>query len=187
MGMGEPMLNYNSVLSALKCFLSNKEFAIGKRHITVSSVGLVDAIKKLAEQNLGVRLALSLHGVDEKQRKRLIPNNFGFSVDDILSAGAYYLKTTNSRLTFEFILVKDINDSAADAHKLARLFKKKNLINPDIQVNLIPFNSVDGAGFQVPSQEAIDKFKGILKVNGITTNIRQAKGADIGAACGQLH
>lgn len=186
MGMGEPMLNYNNVSSALKSLLSKKEFAIGKRHITVSSVGVVPAIKQLADSNFGTRLAISLHAVDEKQRKKLIPNNLGFLICDILKAAKYYLKKTNSRLTIEYILVKNINDSPADAHKLARLLKQSDLLNPSVQINLIPFNPVSRVDFQTPNQETIQKFKNILKVSGITTNIRQAKGADIGAACGQL-
>ncbi|AKL97864.1 23S rRNA (adenine(2503)-C(2))-methyltransferase RlmN [Endomicrobium proavitum] len=186
MGMGEPMLNFNNLDLVLKSLLSNKEFGIGKRHITVSTVGIVPAIEKLADENFGVRLAISLHAVDEKQRKKLIPNNLGFKIEEILSAGKYYLKKTNSRLTIEYILVKDINDNVADAHKLTRLMRKNDLINPDVQVNLIPFNPVADVNFKTPAQESIQKFKNILKVNGITTNVRQAKGADISAACGQL-
>lgn len=186
MGMGEPMLNFNNLSSVLKSLLSNKEFGIGKRHITVSTVGIVPAIKQLADDNYGVRLAISLHAVDEKQRKILIPNNLGFKIEEILNACKYYLKKTNSRLTVEYILVKNINDSAADAHKLTRLLRQNDLLNPDVQVNLIPFNPVSGTKFQTPAQETIQKFKNILKLSAITTNIRQAKGADISAACGQL-
>jgi 23S rRNA (adenine2503-C2)-methyltransferase len=186
MGMGEPTLNFNSVTSVLHSLLSNKEFGIGKRHITLSSVGNVPAIKKLADDNFGIRLAISLHAVDEKQRKKLIPNNFGFKIEDILNAGKYYLKKTKSRITIEYILVKGINNSAADAHKLTRLLRNHELLNPDVQVNLIPFNPVADVQLKTPEQEAIQKFKNILKLSRITVNIRQAKGADISAACGQL-
>jgi 23S rRNA (adenine2503-C2)-methyltransferase len=186
MGMGEPTLNLNNITLVLSSLLSNKEFGIGKRHITLSSVGNVPAIKKFAEDNFGIRLALSLHAVDEKQRKKLIPNNFGFSIEDILNAGKYYIKKAKSRLTIEYILVKGINDSTADAHKLTRLLKHHELLNPDVQVNLIPFNPVSGTDFQTPQEESIQKFKNILKLSGAIVNIRQAKGADIGAACGQL-
>ncbi|MDR2818005.1 MAG: 23S rRNA (adenine(2503)-C(2))-methyltransferase RlmN [Endomicrobium sp.] len=186
MGMGEPSLNLNNISLALNSLLSNKEFGIGKRHITLSSVGNVPAIKKLADDNFGVRLALSLHSVDEKQRKKLIPNNFGFHIEDILNAGKYYLKKTKSRLTIEYILFGNINDSAADAHKLARLLRHHELLNPNVQVNLMPFNPVDGTNLQTPQEETVQKFKNILKLNGIIVNIRQAKGADIKAACGQL-
>jgi 23S rRNA (adenine2503-C2)-methyltransferase len=186
MGMGEPMLNFNNIISVLSSFLSSKEFGIGKRHITVSSAGIVPAIKKLANSNFGVRLALSLHAVDERQRKKLVPENFDFSIEDILKAGKYYLKKTNSHLTIEYVLIKGINVSSANAHKLARLLKRYALINSDVQVNLIPFNPVTGVQFQTPDKRSIKKFKNILKLNGITVNVRQSKGADINAACGQL-
>ncbi|MDR1418674.1 MAG: 23S rRNA (adenine(2503)-C(2))-methyltransferase RlmN [Endomicrobium sp.] len=186
MGMGEPTLNYNNVSSALSSILSKKEFAIGKRHITISSVGNVSAIKKLADDNFGIRLAISLHATDEKQRKKIIPNNFGFKIEDILNAGKYYLKKTKSRLTIEYILIKEINDTAADAHKLARLLQRYGLLNKSVQINLIPFNSVKDVSFNAPTQESVLKFKNILKLSGVLANIRQAKGIDISAACGQL-
>jgi 23S rRNA (adenine2503-C2)-methyltransferase len=186
MGMGEPTLNLNNIALALNSLLSNKEFGIGKRHITLSSVGNVPAINKFADDNFGVRLALSLHSVDEKQRKKLIPNNFGFHIEDILNAGKHYLKRTKSRLTIEYILFRNINDSVADAHKLARLLRHHELLNPNVQVNLMHFNPVDGTNLQTTQEETVQKFKNILKLNGIIINIRQAKGADIKAACGQL-
>ncbi|MDR2811558.1 MAG: 23S rRNA (adenine(2503)-C(2))-methyltransferase RlmN [Endomicrobium sp.] len=186
MGMGEPTLNLNNIALALNSLLSNKEFGIGKRHITLSSVGNVPAIKKFADDNFGVRLALSLHSVDEKQRKKLIPNNFGFNIEDILNAGKYYLKKTKSRLTIEYILFGNLNDSAADAHKLARLLRHHELLNSNVQVNLMPFNPVTGINFQTTQKETVQKFKNILTLNGIIVNIRQAKGSDIKAACGQL-
>jgi 23S rRNA (adenine2503-C2)-methyltransferase len=186
MGMGEPMLNFNNIVSVLNSLLSRTEFGIGKRHITISSVGIVPAVKKLADGNFGVRLALSLHAVDERQRKKIVPENLGFSIEDILKAGKYYLKKTRSHLTIEYVLVKGINVSSADAHKLARLLRRYSLINSDVQVNLIPFNPVTDVQFQTPDKKSIQKFKNILKLNGITVNIRQSKGVDISAACGQL-
>jgi 23S rRNA (adenine2503-C2)-methyltransferase len=183
--MGEPMLNFNNIVSVLNSLLSSTEFGIGKRHITVSSVGIVPTIKKLADSNFGVRLALSLHAVDERQRKKIVPENLGFSIGNILKAGKYYLKKTNSHLTIEYVLVKGINVSSADAHKLARLLRRHSLINSDVRVNLIPFNPVTGMQFQTPDKKSIQKFKNILKLNGITVNIRQLKGADINTDCGQ--
>jgi 23S rRNA (adenine2503-C2)-methyltransferase len=186
MGMGEPMLNFNNVFSVLNSILSNKEFGISKRHITVSSVGIVPAIKKLANSNLGVRLAISLNFIDEKLRKKFIWNNFDFSIKDILNSGRYYIKKTNSHLTIEYILLSKINDSIADAHKFARLLKQHELINSKVQVNLIPFNSVNNIKFKAPTAISVQKFKSILKLNRIIINVRQIKGADICAACGQL-
>jgi 23S rRNA (adenine2503-C2)-methyltransferase len=186
MGMGEPTLNYNSVLLALSSIVSKKEFAIGKRHITLSTVGNVTAIKKLADDNFGIRLAVSLHATTEKQRKKIIPNSFNFSIEEILSASKYYLKKTKSRLTIEYILIREINASPADAHRLARLLKQHDLLNQNVQINLIPYNTIKGVNFNAPTQESILKFKNLLKLSRIVANIRQAKGSDIGAACGQL-
>jgi 23S rRNA (adenine2503-C2)-methyltransferase len=186
MGQGEPTLNFNNVTSVLNSLLSNKEFGIGKKRITLSSVGNVPAIKSLADDNFGIRLAISLHAVSQNQRKKLIPNNFGFSIEDILNAGKYYLKKTKSRLTIEYMLVNNVNDSAADAHKLSRLLRQHYLLNPDVLVNLMPFNPVEDTQFKTTSQESMQKFKNILTLNGIIVSIRHAKGADIGAACGQL-
>jgi 23S rRNA (adenine2503-C2)-methyltransferase len=186
MGMGEPTLNYNNISSALSSILSKKEFAIGKRHITLSSVGNVTAVKKLTEDNFGIRLAISLHATSEKQRKKIIPNSFGFTMENILNASKYYLKKTKSRLTIEYILIKGINDSSADSHKLARLLKRYGLLNQSVQVNLIPFNPIENVNFSPSTQETVTKFKNILKLSGIAANVRQAKGVDIGAACGQL-
>jgi 23S rRNA (adenine2503-C2)-methyltransferase len=186
MGMGEPTLNLNNVVLVLNSLLSNKEFGIGKRHITLSSVGNIPAIKKLADDNFGVRLALSLHSVDEKQRKKLIPNNFCFHIGDILNAGKYYLKKTKSRLTIEYILIGNINDSVTDAHRLARLLRHHELLNSNVQVNLMPFNPIDGINLQVPQEKTVQRFKNILRFNRVVVNIRQVKGVDIKAACGQL-
>ncbi|MDR1511190.1 MAG: 23S rRNA (adenine(2503)-C(2))-methyltransferase RlmN [Endomicrobium sp.] len=186
MGMGEPMLNFNNTVFVLDFLLSSKKFGISKRHITVSSVGIVPAVKKLADKNFGIRLVLSLHSVDEKLRRRLILNNLGFGIEEILNAGKYYIKKTNSRLTIEYTLIEGVNDSTADAHKFARLLKRHGLINSNVNVNLIPFNSLANEEFRVPGYESIQKFRDILKFSRVTVNIRQGKGVDVNAACGQL-
>ena len=186
MGMGEPMLNYANLKSVIKTLISKKEMNIGKRHITVSSVGVIPGIKSLADEMFGVRFALSLHATDDKQRKKIIPNNFDAKISDLLDACKYYLKKTKSKVTIEYILLKDFNDTSSDAHRLARLMNAHNLINPDVQVNLIPYNETNSFDYKTPAQIAILTFKKILKVSGITVNIREPKGLDIGAACGQL-
>lgn len=186
MGMGEPMLNYQNLTSVIKTLISKKEMNIGKRHITVSSMGIIPAIKNLANEMYGVRFALSLHATDDKQRKKIIPNNFDTKIIDLLSTCKYYLKKTNSRVTIEYILLKDFNDTSSDAHRLSRLLRSANLIQPSVQVNLIPYNQTNKSDYKTPEQIAILNFKKILKLNGITVNIRQPKGLDIGAACGQL-
>lgn len=186
MGMGEPMLNYKNLTSVIKTLISKKEMNIGKRHITVSSMGIIPAIKSLADEMYCVRFALSLHSTDDKQRKKLVPNNFDTKITDLLSVCKYYLKKTNSRITIEYVLLKDINDTSTDAHRLARLMKASNLINPSVQVNLIPYNETNSFDYKTPLQVSVLNFKKILKLNGITVNIREPKGLDIGAACGQL-
>jgi len=186
MGMGEPMLNYDNVASALKTIISAREMAIGKRHVTLSTAGIVPAIKRLADDNLGIRLAVSLHASDDVTRKQIMPVLSQIGISEILKAASYYLKKTSSRLTIEYILIQGVNDAPKDAHKLSRLMKSTGLINPNVQVNLIPYNPVKGSSYAASSPENVNKFKSLLKVSGIITNVRQAKGADIGAACGQL-
>ncbi|MCR4662705.1 MAG: 23S rRNA (adenine(2503)-C(2))-methyltransferase RlmN [Endomicrobiaceae bacterium] len=186
MGMGEPMLNYKNLTSVIKTLISKKEMNIGKRHITVSSMGIIPAIKNLANEMYGVRFALSLHATDDKQRAKIIPNNFDAKISDLLNVCKYYLKKTGSRVTIEYILLKDFNDTSTDAHRLARLMKTEGLVNPSVQVNLIPYNETNSFDYKTPLQVSILNFKKILKLNGITVNIREPKGLDIGAACGQL-
>lgn len=186
MGMGEPMLNYKNLTSVIRTLISKKEMNIGKRHITVSSMGIIPAIKNLANDMYGVRFALSLHATDDKQRAKIIPNNFGTKISDLLNVCKYYLKKTSSRVTIEYILLKDFNDTSTDAHRLARLMKTAGLVNPSVQVNLIPYNETNSFDYKTPLQVSILNFKKILKLNGITVNIREPKGLDIGAACGQL-
>ncbi len=186
MGMGEPMLNYKNLTSVIKTLTSKKEMNIGKRHITVSSMGVIPAIKNLANEMYGVRFALSLHATDDKQRAKIIPNNFDAKISDLLNVCKYYLKKTGSRVTIEYILLKDFNDTSTDAHRLARLMKTAALVNPSVQVNLIPYNETNSFDYKTPLQVSILNFKKILKLNGITVNIREPKGLDIGAACGQL-
>ena len=186
MGMGEPLLNYKNLTSVIKTLISKKEMNIGKRHITVSSMGIIPAIKNLANEMYGIRFALSLHATDDKQRKKIIPNNFDTKIADLLQTCKYYLKKTKSRITIEYILLKDFNDTSEDAHRLARLLKSASLIQPNVQINLIPYNQTNSSDYKTPEQLAILNFRKILKLNSITVNIRQAKGLDIGAACGQL-
>lgn len=186
MGMGEPMLNYQNVTSAIKTIISKNEMNIGKRHITLSSVGIIPAIKKLADEMYGIRFALSLHATDDKQRQKIIPNNFESTIKNLLKACKYYLKKTNAKLTIEYILIKDFNDTSSDAHRLARLLKSEDLIRPNVQVNLIAYNQTNKKEYKAPNNTAVLTFQKILKLNAITVNIRQPKGLDIGAACGQL-
>jgi 23S rRNA (adenine2503-C2)-methyltransferase len=185
MGIGEPLLNYNNLISALEIMVSKNGLYIGKKNIVVSTSGIVPAIKRLAVQNLNVRLAISLHAVDDKQRKSIMPN-IAHTIDEILETSLFYSNKTNSRLTVEYILIKSLNDSLADAHKLARILKRKGIRQYQVCINLIPFNRIDKSKFEATDLGSIKRFQAILKLNGFSTMIRQSKGQDIKAACGQL-
>ncbi|MDR0485819.1 MAG: 23S rRNA (adenine(2503)-C(2))-methyltransferase RlmN [Elusimicrobiota bacterium] len=185
MGMGEALFNCINLERALKTILSKSGLYIGKRNITVSTAGDVAGIKKLALSGLNVNLAVSLHASDDDIRKRIMPN-IRFSLDDILNASLSYINKTNSRLTVEYILIKDINDSPAQCHKLARLLKRKGFAPHQILLNLIPFNRIDKSKFAAPDEQSAIRFQKVLKLNGLQAMIRQPRGQDIRAACGQL-
>lgn len=186
MGMGEPLMNYDNTVAALKAITGFRQLGIGRRHITVSTSGVVPNIRKLADETMGVRLALSLHAPDDATRHRFIPDKLPYSVIDILQAGLYYSRKTNSRLTLEYNLVGEVNDSVKAAETFAKLINTAARLKDEVQVNLIPCNPTDRSKFDPPVEEHINRFKNILLKHDILVNIREAKGADIGAACGQL-
>jgi 23S rRNA (adenine2503-C2)-methyltransferase len=186
MGMGEPLLNYTNVVAALKAMVDPGELGIGRRHITVSTVGIVPKIRQLADEQVGVRLALSLHAPDDETRKKIIPDAIRHSVAEILEAGLFYSRQTNGRLTIEYILIPGVNDALQAAQKLVKLIKDAAAAEDEVQVNLIPCNETPGGTWTSPSSETIDHFRDHLIQNGLLAIIREAKGADIGAACGQL-
>ncbi|MSP79080.1 MAG: 23S rRNA (adenine(2503)-C(2))-methyltransferase RlmN [Dehalococcoidia bacterium] len=179
MGMGEPLLNYDNVLKAVH--LLNKEVGIGMRNITISTVGYVPAIKKLAEEKLQVTLAISLHATNDTLRHRLIPTMTQWSVQDIVDAAREYANATSRRVTFEYCLLRDQNDSIVHAQELARLLR-----GVMAHVNLIPYNAVDGLGFLPPLADHVKAFRSILEQAGFEVTQRAQRGADIDAACGQL-
>ena len=186
MGMGEPLLNFDNVLSAVRSLIDYRQFGIGRRHITISTVGLVPLIRKLADEELGVRLALSLHAPDDTIRKKLISGNISYTVNEILKAGLYFARKNNSRLTVEYILIAGVNDSLECAKKFVKLLERSSRAKDEIQVNLIPFNDTNDPGlFSAPAESNL-RFKNFLIKNGVLAMIRQPRGADIGAACGQL-
>lgn len=186
MGMGEPLMNYDNTVAALKAITGFHQLGIGRRHVTVSTAGVVPNIRKLAEETSGVRLALSMHAADDATRHHFITDKLPYSIKDILQAGLFYSRKTNSRLTLEYNLVSEINDSPKDAENFAKLVRTAAHAKDEVQVNLIPCNPTDRDKFHPPSEENINRFKNILLKNDILVNIREAKGADIGAACGQL-
>jgi 23S rRNA (adenine2503-C2)-methyltransferase len=179
MGMGEPFLNYNNVLESIKILNDQKGFNLGARHFSVSTVGIVEGIKKLAEEPFQVNLAISLHAPDDELRSRLMPVNKKYPIEKILEAVDEYIKKTNRKVMFEYIMIDGVNDSARHARELAKLMKK-----PLYFINLIPCNPV--GDFKASPQAQIERFKKILKECGVQVNQRYSFGQDIKAACGQL-
>jgi 23S rRNA (adenine2503-C2)-methyltransferase len=182
MGMGEPLANYAATVKSLRILTDPNGFGYSPRRITLSTVGLVGGIQKLARENLRVNLAISLHATTDESRARLMPVNRGWSLEDLLAACRRFPLPVRQRMTFEYVLLHQVNDSAEDANRLTRLLRGVRA-----KVNLIPFNAWKGSGFSRPPLARITAFQKILLDDGITATIRWSKGEDIGAACGQLH
>jgi len=181
MGIGEPLDNYDNVIKAI-CILNSKDaFNIGARKITISTCGIIPAIRKLQECNRQVELSVSLHAPENKLRSYLMPVNNKYPLYDLIEVCKNYVKKTNRQITFEYILIKGINDSLNYADKLARLIGGFNF-----KVNLITFNPTSGSLLQSPDISQIKSFREKLLVKKIPTTIRISKGRDISAACGQL-
>lgn len=181
MGTGEPLDNYDNLVKFIRMISSENGLNISQRNITVSTCGIPENISRLAEEGLGINLALSLHAPNDTDREVLMPVARQYKLKDVLSAMDKYYQKTKRRLTFEYSLVAGVNDSAAQAEQLAKLVFGKNCL-----VNLIPVNDVKERGFFRPNTEKIQKFKNILEKNRIHVTIRREMGADINAACGQL-
>lgn len=179
MGMGEPFLNYEDVISAIK-ILNNKEgFNLGARKFSISTAGITEGIEKLAEEKLEVNLAISLHAPDDKLRSELMPIGKKYSIKKVLETVDDYIKKTNRKVMFEYLMIKDVNDSDDLAKKLIKLMKKRLYL-----VNLISYNPT--ADFKPSSKERIQKFKSILEKAGVYVTERYRFGREIKAACGQL-
>lgn len=181
MGMGEPLANLENVLRAIRIINAEWGLGIGARHITVSTSGLAPQIRKLAEEPLQIRLAVSLHGATDEVRNRIMPINRRYNIETLLSACDHYHAHKKQRLTFEYILIADVNDSDEQAHLLSRHAHRLSA-----RVNLIPYNSVSGLAWTRPSEKRQEKFLSILRAEGIPATLRREKGHDIDAACGQL-
>lgn len=180
MGMGEPFLNYDNVLGAIKILNDKDGFNLGVRHFSISTVGIIEGIDKLAEEKLQINLAVSLHAPDDKLRSDIMPINKKYPINKILEAVCRYIKKTKRRVMFEYIMIKDLNDSDEHAKKLAELVK--NI--PLSFVNLISYNPT---GIFKPSlPERIKRFKAILEEGGVSATQRYSFGQDLKAACGQL-
>jgi 23S rRNA (adenine2503-C2)-methyltransferase len=180
MGMGEPLLNYDNLIKAIRIINSDWGFNIGARKITISTVGIPDRIRQLAKEGLQFNLALSLHVVDQKIREELIPLAKKYSVDTVIDAVVDYFDWTGREVTLEYLLLKDINVSSADAERLAKIARKVRA-----NVNLIVYNPTSGK-YQPPSQQVVSQFLKQLKDLGANAHMRASRGKDIEAACGQL-
>ena len=181
MGMGEPLANFTATVKSLRLLTDPRAFGFSPRRITVSTVGLVSGIERLAKESLKVNLAISLHATSNEIRDRIMPVNRGFAIEELLAACRRFPLPFRQRMTFEYVLLEDVNDSVEDARRLVRLLKSIRG-----KVNLIPFNDWEGSGFARPPLPRILAFQAVLLEHGITATIRWSKGEDIGAACGQL-
>jgi 23S rRNA (adenine2503-C2)-methyltransferase len=181
MGMGEPFLNYENVVCAIEILNNEKYLNISARHITVSTVGIIPRINDFARLGLQVRLAISLHAPNDKLRNELMPINKEYSLSKLLEATDEFSKITNKRVSFEYVLIKDVNDSVSCANELASLMK-----NRLSHVNLLVYNSHEFSDFEKPNKSVVLRFKKILDDNGIECSIRKSLGDDISGACGQL-
>ncbi|WP_226813646.1 bifunctional tRNA (adenosine(37)-C2)-methyltransferase TrmG/ribosomal RNA large subunit methyltransferase RlmN [Candidatus Profftia lariciata] len=183
MGMGEPLLNINNVVPAIKIMLDDLGFGLSKRRIVVSTSGIVPALEKLSSM-IDVALAISLHAPTDKIRDTIMPINRKYNLESFLSAVRNYLKKTNAsqgRVTIEYVMLNDINDHIEHAHQLAECLK-----NTPCKINLIPWNTFSGASYVCSSDGRIDSFSKVLMKYGFTVIIRKTRGNDINAACGQL-
>jgi 23S rRNA (adenine2503-C2)-methyltransferase len=181
MGMGEPLANFDHVVRAIRIINAPWGLGIGARHITVSTSGLAPQIRKLADESLQIRLAVSLHGATDEVRNKIMPINRRYNIEALLSACAYYAARKKQQLTFEYILIAGVNEGEDQAHFLARHARHLSA-----KVNLIPYNTVHGLPWSRPSQDQQEKFLSILRKHGIAATLRREKGHDIDAACGQL-
>ena len=181
MGMGEPLMNYNNLIESIEKISSDKGLNISQKRIVVSTSGIPKMIKKLADENLKVNLALSLHSAIEETRNSIMPFSAKFSLEDIKESLLYWYSKTKRRITFEYIVWKGINDSVDDINALVNYCK----YIPS-KVNLIEYNSIGDETFKSASQSMINLYKDLLEKNKITVTVRRSRGKDIDAACGQL-
>jgi 23S rRNA (adenine2503-C2)-methyltransferase len=181
MGMGEPLANLDNLMRAIRIINAPWGLGIGARRITVSTSGLAPQIRKLADDPMQIRLAVSLHGASDEVRSQIMPVNRRYNLDTLLAACDYYIARKKQRLTFEYILIAGINDMNEQAHLLARHARRLSA-----KVNLIPYNTVEGLEWSRPSRNRQEKFLSILREHGVAATLRQEKGHDIAAACGQL-
>lgn len=181
MGMGEPLKNYNHVVNSIRILSNPDLFNISQRRITISTVGVVEGIKRLSEEGLKVNLVLSLHAPNQHIRKKIIPYARKYPLEEIMTAMDEYASKTKRDITYEYTLIAGINDHPDHAHELSHMLKGKQCT-----VNLIPYNPVMGIRLKRPEKKSIKQFRSVLFGSGIVNTCRYTKGDDIDAACGQL-
>ncbi len=181
MGMGEPLANLEDLLKGLEIAGAKDGLGIGARHITISTVGLPVKIRRLADLGKQYHLAVSLHAPNDPLRTRIVPTNDKTGLTDILAAADYFFAKTGRQVTFEYVLLRDINDGVAHARELGRLLRGRHA-----HVNLIPFNEVAGLPYRRPADEALTAFIRVLGEAEVSVKVRKRKGSEIDAACGQL-
>jgi 23S rRNA (adenine2503-C2)-methyltransferase len=183
MGMGEPLYNFDNVRDAMKIVMHPEGLSLSRRRITLSTSGVVPLMERAGEE-IGVNLAVSLHATNKTVRDEIVPINKKYGLEELLAACAAYPGASNARrITFEYVMLKDKNDSDEDAHELVRLIKRYGL---PAKVNLIPFNPWQGAIYECSTPERIKRFSNIIFEAGISAPVRTPRGRDIDAACGQL-
>jgi 23S rRNA (adenine2503-C2)-methyltransferase len=181
MGMGEPLHNYDATMKALHVLADEHGLAVSPRRVTLSTVGVLPALARLATEPLMPNLAISLHSTTEEQRDLLVPINRKYGIEELLDACRRFPLKRRERITFEYVMLRDVNDTPEDARRLVRL-----LSGIKAKVNLLPLNEAAGIPFERPSDTAVNRFAKILAERGVTVSVRKSRGRDIRAACGQL-
>lgn len=181
MGMGEPLLNYSQVLQSIRWLTSEKGLGYSARRITISTAGIAKAIKRLADENLNINLALSLHAANDTKRNKIMPINEHNNLSSLMDAITYFYRKTRNRISYEYIALRDFNDNDSDAEQLLKLCK----FFP-VRINIIEYNPIGDGLFQASDQEKLNRFVSILLQHGVRATIRRSRGKDIDAACGQL-
>jgi len=182
MGMGEPLLNYEATVAALRVLMDREGFGVPPRKLTLSTVGVLPALEKLAREPVRPNLAISLHAPDPALRRALMPIEEKYPMDDVIDAALAYPLPRGGGVTFEYVLLRGVNDTLGHARELARRLKGRR-----VKVNLIPLNPAPEIPFEVPRPEDVDAFGALLAAAGVSVSVRRPRGRDILAACGQLH
>jgi 23S rRNA (adenine2503-C2)-methyltransferase len=181
MGMGEPLHNYDETMKALRILGDEHGMAVSPRRVTLSTVGVLPALERLATEPFMPNLAISLHSTTEDQRDMLVPINRKYGLKDLLDACRKFPVKRRERITFEYVLLKNVNDTPEDARRLVRLLQGIRA-----KVNLLPLNEAAGIPYERPSDDRVNRFAQMLSERGVTVSVRKSRGRDIRAACGQL-